>query len=209
MGNNSDIYSLFSKLEFAILLRVKQNKFKLLNETPLWLKEILDDLDFDFDFDKNIDYSKFFPFLESFLETAYLFWENDLESSICSDLWLESDKHENVYYLRAFAMKMSGNDYLLIENINEKIIGNYTFIQKARNKSLKYESLKKVTSKLETNINYNKQVFPIVYSELEAVITNLNELKAKVKDKTLFDEFADEIERLSLLKNNIIWFDED
>jgi len=205
MESDLKIFSLFSQMGFAIFLRNENLNFQLVSEAPEWLKKIINDINFN----DEVDYNKFSPFLENFLTMASRFWEEDSQCNISSDLWIETDEEENIFYLRAFAMKANGSNYLIIENINEKVIGNYSFIQKARNKSLEFENLKKTESKLKSNIDYNKQFFPIIFSEIDNIVNNINELNNNISDIKVSVKISEELDKLSQLKDNIVWFDEE
>ncbi|GGG74909.1 GGDEF domain-containing protein [Edaphobacter dinghuensis] len=108
------VYSLaqlFSIMDYAVIEVTSANSFHLSAE-PVWFDPLVTS-------NENQVLTDRFPFLESFLPEAFLFWEKLQDGRIQSDFWTQTNIAGEEIHLLAYAVSLNWRRFLLIRSAED------------------------------------------------------------------------------------------
>lgn len=128
---------LCSELDFFVLSTVDCENFCCLSEPPEWFKIFYPLVT------KGviINGDDFFPFLQNFLYDAKEHWTKKKSGLLKSGYWIEQDEESIKWPLEATAIRVKGEDLLLLSHIKQSFDSMQDKMQKARNELLVKEQL--------------------------------------------------------------------
>ncbi len=136
---------LFAVLDTVVLERIKGRKFQALGHIPKRMNFFLKGVDSG---NRVFNPGDYFPFLDNFLFDAEKFWEKNSKGRLGSGLWIEGSGAEGECYFEAEAICFKRKNILLIRLLECELDNDISIIQKAREKSLLYESLVRAEKEL-------------------------------------------------------------
>ncbi|MDZ7740836.1 MAG: HAMP domain-containing sensor histidine kinase [Bacteroidota bacterium] len=163
------IYPVILKsLNAAVFYARDVQHFKLISETPVWIRSFL----MDEDFKDEIDLSQFFPFLEIFIPDLF---ETDpgLNHKIYSDIWTEKNKQGMEKYLQAVGLNIEGEHYLLIISQEGSLYHDRELLQKGRENKLLTEKITRAKEELERLLKFKNQFVSIVSHDLRSPVSSV------------------------------------
>ena len=81
--------------------------------------------------------------METFIDLAVTFWESNNKGLLKSEIWTETDEHDNEYFMEAEAINLLNRKFLLIQQSPCAADEKHFLIQKGRELSLEHELRKK------------------------------------------------------------------
>ena len=135
---------LLAALNIITLEHDADDRFRIIGHIPNWFKTFFPNSENN---RESIYPGKIFQFLDNFLIDADEFWDSPEQSNLLkSGLWTEVNASGEKCHLEASALKIRTHKILIIIFSEQDYIEKYSFIQKARTRSLDYISERKQTT---------------------------------------------------------------
>ncbi|HSE35712.1 MAG TPA: PAS domain S-box protein, partial [Blastocatellia bacterium] len=147
---------LLAALDIAAMERLSDGEFELIGAAPRWLAEFVPQAAAE---GARLRPQDAFMFLEQFLTEAETFWESDADGPLRSGVWTEAyaaGKHCN---LEASALKVGEHRLLVIERLRSAYGDIQALAQKARDKNLDYDRLRRTEEALRKSEERYRDLF--------------------------------------------------
>ena len=210
-SNDDSVFDVLRFLDILVLERKSQDIFAAHGKAPIWADFLKPGSKGYVNTSKLIDK---YQFVEIFLMTAEVFWENNNRGLMKSDIWSEEDENRNEIFMEATAISMGVRKFLLIQKSSSSANEKRMLIQRARELSLEHELRKKAEAALEKKnkelqeLNATKdKFFSIIAHDLRNPIgafRNITEVFSLHLNKMSEDEINELIVMLSDQSNNLI-----
>ena len=161
---------LLQRLGFTCFEHIEGSYFRLLDKPAEWSYPVFRYLEVNAEYFDLVDHH---PFLEVFLNEAKTFWEKRTENALQSGLWSEQDEEGNCYAVKAVACFTPFQKLLLLGPAENSAENVQKLIQKARERSLDYEEMKKTQTTLKKMIAFKNQFVSIVSHDLRAPLASV------------------------------------
>lgn len=210
-SKDDSVFDILRFLDITVLERRSQDIFQAHGKAPRWA-DFLEGGSKGFLNSENL--IEKYPFIEVFLMTAEVFWENNNRGLLKSEIWAEEDDSGNDIYMEASAISMGFRNFLLIQRSSSSAIEKKNLIQRARELSLEHELRKKAEAALnkkneelqELNATKDK-FFSIIAHDLRNPIgafRNITEVFSLHLNKMSPAEIQELVVMLSEQSNNLI-----
>lgn len=133
----SPLKELFAALQFCVIERTGEGRFRVLAPPPEWFSRQVPDCSSDF------EPAAHFPFLESFLLEADDFWKGGGREILRSGPWVQTTPEDTEAHLEASVLLLDQRQILLIRELGQSYSERRDLLQKARENSLTYQRLLK------------------------------------------------------------------
>ncbi len=138
--------NLLAQLDMAVLRRENDGRFVLLGEAPTWLRDIYPKLPSN---GAPWNPEQHLLYLGHFIEEADTIWAGDGSAQLVSDIWTEEATSGKEWLLEATAMKLDGQNILLIKFPSSDFKTLRSVYQEARDQGLRQYTLLKEIDKRE------------------------------------------------------------
>ena len=147
---------LLAALDIVAMERVDDGEFELIGAAPRWLAEFLPQLTAE---GARLRPQEGFIFLEHFLTEAEDFWESDDAGPVRSGVWCEAYASGKQYNLEASALRIGEHRLLIIERLRSAYGDIQALAQKARDKNLDYDRLRRIEAALRKSEERYRDLF--------------------------------------------------
>ena len=164
-----DFASLLYILDMAVLERQEDGAFRLVGHAPQWFlkddRAVLTDV-------KAFHLEDYYPFFDSFLLEAESFWQDPPVDTPCleSAPWAEEDADEEAFHLEAMAIHLKNKQVILIRRLGKAFEEKALILQKAREKLLEYEHIKRSHRNIHEDYRKLEESHSLVLDELLDII---------------------------------------
>lgn len=132
----------FNSFDLVILKKNTTGQFIIHSDPKDWLLFFLNHRN-----ENAYDLIQHFPYLGCFMDDAERHWRSGNEGSLTSGPWVEADEKGNELALEASAIKVAGEDVLLIQNLGDKYRQEVQRLQCLREGLLSQEKLENEMAK--------------------------------------------------------------
>jgi signal transduction histidine kinase/DNA-binding response OmpR family regulator len=132
-------------MQLAAFEALPSGSFKLLSTPPGWLREFLPGIETA----PEVDLVEHFPLLEAFLPEAEEAWQAVDKRRACSDLWSEVLASGGEIHLQAWAFKITGRPFLLIEAADTLYRERQQVLQYAHETALQYDTIARLNREVQ------------------------------------------------------------
>jgi len=136
---------LLATMQLAAFEALPSGSFKLLSTPPGWLREFLPGIETA----PEVDLVEHFPLLEAFLPEAEEAWQAVDKRRACSDLWSEVLASGGEIHLQAWAFKITGRPFLLIEAADTLYRERQQVLQYAHETALQYDTIARLNREVQ------------------------------------------------------------
>ncbi len=158
------IDEVFAALDIVILERLDDGSFRTIGTVPEWFIRFYPNAVSKRD---KLRPEENFSFLANFIVDAEIFWQSNEIGPLKSGIWIEVDRSGNEIYLEVSAVRLKARKILLVELLGTSSEERLLLIQKARESSLRHQSLVKEIQKKEILIH-------CVMHDLAGQLTGIN-----------------------------------
>jgi hypothetical protein len=164
-----DFASLLYILDMAVLERQEDGAFRVVGHVPPWFlkddRAVLTDVE-------AFHPEDYYPFFDSFLVEAESFWQDHPVDTLClrSAPWAEGDFDEEAFHLEAMAIHVKNKKVILIRRLGKAFEEKALILQKAREKLLEYERIKKSHRNIRKDYQKLEDSHSLVLDELLDII---------------------------------------
>jgi len=142
---NDTVALLLASLQVAAFEALPSDSFRLFSTPPEWLHDLLPSLETN----PEVDLVERFPLLEAFLPEAREAWQAVGQSRACSDLWCEAIASGSEMHLQAWALKITGRPFLLIEAADILYRERQQVLQYAHETALQYDTIARLNREVQ------------------------------------------------------------
>ncbi len=147
--SNIEILGLLSALDNAVLRKGEQGRWHLVETPPEWFLKLYPGAESP----SGLRAEEWSPFLETFLENAGDFLRKSPGGRLKSGPWTENTPDGEEIDLEATILRHKGKTLLVLTHRGEEYGERRQILQKAREKSLKYQKLERVHEELALVLN--------------------------------------------------------
>jgi len=148
------LLGLFATLGILVLARIGEKTFEAIGPVPQWVLRVCPDIEM-----KRRSLSipeERFLFLEHFMGDAEKAWQDRSEEPLRSGPWIETDNAGDELFLEATAVTLDNREILLIQYSRFDSQEKQSWIQTARENSLKFQRLSKTEHTLRLSEEKNR-----------------------------------------------------
>jgi PAS domain S-box-containing protein len=143
-------------LDIVAMEHQGDGEFELIGAAPRWLAEFLPQATAE---GVRLRPQEGFIFLEHFLTEAEDFWESDDAGPVRSGVWCEAYASGKQYNLEASALRIGEHRLLIIERLRSAYGDIQALAQKARDKNLDYDRLRRIEEALRKSEERYRDLF--------------------------------------------------
>jgi len=147
---------ILAALDIAAMERLEAGEFKLIGAAPHWLPEFLPQAAGE---GATLRPQEAFLFLEQFLSDAESFWESNAAGLLRSGVWSEAYSAGKQRHLEASALRIGERRLLVIELLRSAYGDIQALAQKARDKNLDYDRLRRAEEALRKSEERYRDLF--------------------------------------------------
>src|SRR5271156_150064 len=136
---------LLASMQVAAFEVLPGDSFRLFSTPPEWLGDLLPGIETN----PEVDLVERFPLLEAFLPEARESWQRVGQSRACSDLWSEALAGSGEMHLQAWALKITGRPFLLIEAADILYRERQQVLQYAHETALQYDVIARLNREVQ------------------------------------------------------------
>jgi signal transduction histidine kinase/DNA-binding response OmpR family regulator len=136
---------LLASMQVAAFEVLPSNSFRLFSTPPEWLRDLSPGVETN----PEVDLVERFPLLEAFLPEAREAWQTVGQGRACSDLWSEAIAGGGEMHLQAWALKISGRPFLLIEAADVLYRERQQVLQYAHETALQYDVIARLNREVQ------------------------------------------------------------
>jgi len=149
---NPDI---LAALDMVAMERLEDGQFKLLAAPPAWFSHFHSNPEAG----TNLRVQEAFLFLEQFLNEAEAFWQSRSTQPLWSGVWTEAYASGRQYSLEASALRVGERKLLVIERLRSAYGEIQALAQKARDRNLDFDRLRKTEEALRKSEERYRDLF--------------------------------------------------
>ncbi len=141
---NDTVALLLATMQLAAFEALPSGSFRLFSIPPEWLRDLLPGIETA----PEVDLVERFPLLEAFLREAREAWQGGKRRA-CSDLWSEALASGGELHLQAWAFKITGRPFLLIEAADILYSERQQVLQYAHETALQYDVIARLNREVQ------------------------------------------------------------
>src|SRR5215475_2550204 len=149
-------FEILAALDSVAMERVDEGVFKLLGAIPRWMADFLPQAEIE---GKELRPQEAFMFLDHFLTEAEGFWNSNDTGLLRSGVWSEAYAAGKEHNLEASALKSNERKVLVIERLRSAYGDIRELAQKARDKNLDYDGLRRAEEALRKSEERYRDLF--------------------------------------------------
>ena len=138
------VIAVLAAMQLAVFEPLPNRRFRLLAAPPLWLRELMPQIEEG----RDAVLADRFPLLETFLPEAEEAWRKRAER-LASDLWSEARPEGGDIHLQAWALSASGRPLLVIEAADALYRERQLTLQYAHETALQYETIQRLNRQVQ------------------------------------------------------------
>lgn len=146
----------YNSFDIVIFKKNSSDKFIIHSEPTDWLLFFLNHSK-----ENTYHLTQHFPYLGCFMDDAERHWKSNKSDALTSGPWVEADENGNDLALEASALKIDGQDILLIQNLGEKYRQEVQRLQCLREGLLSQEKLENEITKRTQSLKKQKEQITI------------------------------------------------
>ncbi|MFY9608988.1 MAG: response regulator [Blastocatellia bacterium] len=146
---------ILAALDIVAMEAFEDGQFKLIGAPPVWFGQFYSQPSAETPFRPQ----EAFLFLEQFLSEAEVFWESGSTQPLRSGVWSETYAAGKQYSLEASALRVGERKLLVIERLRSAYGDIQTLAQKARDRNLDYDRLRKTEEALRKSEERYRDIF--------------------------------------------------
>ena len=149
-------FEILAALDIVAMERIGEGVFKLLGATPRWLADFLPQAEIE---GSELRPQEAFMFLDHFLIEAESYWNSNDTGLLRSGVWSEAYAAGKEHNLEASALKSKERKLLVIERLRSAYGDIRELAQKARDKNLDYDRLRRAEEALRKSEERYRDLF--------------------------------------------------
>ena len=186
---------ILAALDIVAMERLDRGEFELIGAAPPWLVEFLPQASVA---GARLRPQETFMFLEEFLDDGESFWESNAAGPMRSGVWCEAYAAGKEYNLEASALRVGERRLLVIERLRSAYGDIQALAQKARDKNLDYERLRRTEEALRKSEERYRDLFENASDLIQSCAPDGKLMYANRAWCEALGYSADEVPRLSI-----------